>query len=92
VCLFVFIENGDGNKKKPIGTGFFVNIIDERTSYNPYFVTDKHVLQIKPGKFYDKIHIRLNTRNNLAEYIDINLSENKCRLSCILFISKSRTL
>jgi hypothetical protein len=38
-------------------------------------VTAKHVLEYSPGQFYDRILIRLNTRNGNSEYIPLDLSK-----------------
>jgi hypothetical protein len=71
---FIFNEKSSG-EKNPIGTGFFVSIGSEHG--NPvYFVTAKHVLQKDSGEFYDKIFLRLNSKETgFAGYIDLNLTK-----------------
>lgn len=57
------------------GTGFFVGIKHEsRDGYVVYLVTAKHVLRNPDtNKFYDKILLRLNTKEGRVEYISVDL-------------------
>lgn len=74
---FIFIEESNG-QLLPQGTGFFVGIKHEsRDGYVVYLVTAKHVLRNPDtNKFYDKILLRLNTKEGRVEYISLDLSKH----------------
>jgi hypothetical protein len=60
--------------EEPIGTGFFVSIKLEIGGYAIYFVTAKHVVQDRSGKYRDNIFIRLNLIKGSSELIRLPLT------------------
>ncbi len=75
---FIFIKNDQG-LWIPNGTGFFVGVKNEQNplNFNIYFVTAKHVLQDKEGKYLIEIALRLNTKDGGSQLIPIDLKNIK---------------
>ena len=57
--------------EKPLGTGFLASIKLEIGGYAVYFVTAKHVVQDRSGKYRDNIFIRLNLIKGYSELIGL---------------------
>lgn len=60
--------------EKPLGTGFLASIKLELGGYAVYFVTAKHVVQDRSGKYRDNIFIRLNLIKGSSELIGLPLT------------------
>jgi hypothetical protein len=60
--------------EKPLGTGFFASIKLEKGGYAVYFVTAKHVVQDKFGKYLENIYIRLNLGSSDSERMGLPIT------------------
>jgi hypothetical protein len=75
---FIFIPDGT-NRLKPNGTGFFVGVkhVDNENVFSVYFVTAKHVLQDKDGRYFPEIVLRLNKKEGDSHLIKVTLKDIK---------------
>ncbi|HOJ33241.1 MAG TPA: serine protease [Candidatus Hydrogenedentes bacterium] len=74
---FIFIPDNT-DRLKPNGTGFFVGVKHEYDEkFSVYFVTAKHVLQDKNGKYLPEVVLRLNKKEGDSQLIKIALKDVK---------------
>jgi hypothetical protein len=88
VVTFIFPPDDHGNlrhdpKNNPVpwGTGFFVGIKNDtgKRAY-VYLVTAKHVLKDSHGKDFDRVYLRLDTRNGDVQFVPAELTLNGQRV------------